>query len=234
MSTEVLEREVYSEAEAARLLGISPSTLNYWLEGGVRRGKQYPPVIREKPRGNGSGPRPAVTWAEFVEAGLLCAYRRQAQVPMRELRAFIDLLRTRFGVPYPLADRRPFASGKDLLFRAQEEAELHPDFWIVSNAGGQLALLPVGADFYRSVVWADDLPTGWLVAGPDSPVVADPDRRFGRPSIAGVSTEVIWEHRQAGEGDEEIADAFDLELSDVAWALSYELAARAGRPARAA
>lgn len=60
----VLEREMYSEAEAARLLGVAQSTLHYWLEGGERRGKTYPPVIRPEPHGH----RTPVTWAEFVEA----------------------------------------------------------------------------------------------------------------------------------------------------------------------
>ena len=33
----VLDREMYSEVEAARLLRVAPSTLHYWLEGGERR-----------------------------------------------------------------------------------------------------------------------------------------------------------------------------------------------------
>ena len=99
----VLDREMYSEAEAARLLGVAQSTLNYWLEGGVRRGKSYRPIIRTEPTGS----RNPVTWAEFVEAGLLRSYRRDLGVRMAQLREFIDLLRTDFDVPYPLADRRP-------------------------------------------------------------------------------------------------------------------------------
>ena len=51
----VLEREMYSEAEAARLLGVAQSTLNYWLEGGTRRGRVYRPVIRPEPRAWGTG-----------------------------------------------------------------------------------------------------------------------------------------------------------------------------------
>lgn len=54
------------------------------------------PVIRLQPRGDR-----AVTWAEFVEAGLLREYRRTHRVPMAELRTFIDLLREELGVPYP-------------------------------------------------------------------------------------------------------------------------------------
>ena len=42
-----------------------------------------------------------VTWAEFVEAGLLRSYRREHDVPLKELREFIDRLREEFQVPYP-------------------------------------------------------------------------------------------------------------------------------------
>jgi hypothetical protein len=113
----VLDREVFSEAEAARLLRLAQSTLHYWLDGGERRGRRYRPVIRFEPSGARS-----VTWAEFVEAGLLREYRRTHRVPTAELRAFIDLLRDRFEVPYPLADRRPFVSGRKLVLDAQMEA----------------------------------------------------------------------------------------------------------------
>jgi uncharacterized protein (DUF433 family) len=49
-----------------------------------------------------------------------------------------------------------------------------------------------------------------------------PDVRFGLPSVKGIRTEVLWEHIDAGEGIEEVAEAFDLAVSDVRWALAYE------------
>lgn len=139
---------MYSEAEAARLLRVSQSTLNYWLEGGRRRGKTYEPVIRPEPRGG----RAPVTWAEFIEAGLLRQYRQDLGVAMAELRAFIDRLRSDLGVRYP----RPFASGRDLVMEAQEESGLSSDLWLVSNAQGRLMLLPPGEQFVRRVDWDGD------------------------------------------------------------------------------
>jgi len=224
-SVSVLDREMYSEAEAARLLRVSQSTLNYWLEGGVRRGRRYQPIIRGKP----SGRRAPVTWAEFIEAGLLRAYRRDLGVAMVELRAFIDRLRKELGVPYPLADRRPYASGRDLVMDAQEASGLHPDLWLVSNARGQLMLLPPGDEFMRRVTWDGDEAAAWRPAeDPDSPVRIDPDQRFGKPTVSGISTEVIWEHVDGGEAEEEVAADYGLSVSDVRWALSYETARRAG------
>src|SRR4051794_26810318 len=102
----VLNREIFSEQEAARLLGLPPSTLHYWLEGGVRRGKTYAPVLRVEPTGSRW-----VTWAEFIEAGWLSTYRRTKGVPLPELRSFICHLRDELGVPYPLAHSRPLVCG---------------------------------------------------------------------------------------------------------------------------
>lgn len=224
--TTVLDREMYSEAEAARLLRMSASTLHYWLEGGTFRGKVYSPVIRAESRG---GAR-RVTWAEFVEAGLLRGYRKQ-NVPMAGLRAFIDELRDSFQVPYPLAHLRPFVSGRDLVLQAQERAGLNADYWLVVSGGmhrRQLLLTAPADSFLTRVEWDDDIATGWRPhEDTQSTVRIDPDLRFGRPNVGGISTEVIWEQSLGGLDPEEIAEMYDLALSDVRWALAYEYASHA-------
>jgi uncharacterized protein (DUF433 family) len=224
MVVSLLDREMYSEAGAARLLRVPQNTLNYWLEGGQRRGKVYRPVIRVEPRDS----RAPVTWAEFIEAGLLREYRRTHGVPMAELRAFIDLIRDRYGVPYPLADRRPYVAGRELLLEAQDRAGLDPDFCLVATVRGQLVLTSVADSFVRRVTWDEDVAAAWRPHDdPQSPVRIKPDTRFGRPAVNGVSTEVLWEHSEAGETAGEIAEEFELPVGDVHWALAYETSARA-------
>ena len=221
----VLEREMYSEAEAARLLGVAQSTLNYWLEGGSRRGRVYRPVIRPEPRGE----RAPVTWAEFIEAGLLRSYRRDRNVPMAELRVFIDRLRDRYGIPYPLADRRPFVLDRQLVHEAQNQARLDPEFCLVAEVRGQLILTAPGELWYERVTWDDhDVAVAWRPHDdPGSPVRMTPGLRFGKPAVGGVSTAVLWEHVDGGEDVAEVAAAFDLTVSQVNWALAYELPRRA-------
>ena len=51
-NVEVLDREMFAEAEAARLLRLPQGTLHYWLEGGSQRGKAYRPIIRVEPTGS--------------------------------------------------------------------------------------------------------------------------------------------------------------------------------------
>jgi uncharacterized protein (DUF433 family) len=219
----VLDREIFTEAEAARLLRVPPSTLHYWLEGGERRGKTYSPVIRTEPRGERT-----VTWAEFVEAALLRQYRRKHQIPMRELRDFIDDLRDRLGVPYPLAHKRPFVSGRQLVVEAQEASGLDADFWLVASASGQLILTTPSEEFFERVEWEGDLAAGWRPHDdPKSPVRIEPDVRFGRPNVKGISTEVLWEQVEAGADEDEVAQAFGLAVDDVRWAMAFELSLRA-------
>lgn len=223
MGVAVLDREMFTEAAAARLLGVPQRTLNYWLEGGERRGRVYKPVIRVEPKGD----HPPVTWAEFIEAGLLREYRK-AHVPMAELRAFIDLVRERYEVPYPLADRRPWVSGQELLSRAQDASRLDPEFCLIAEVRGQYVLTAAADSFLHRVTWDGDVVTAWRPHDdPLSPVRMQPETRFGRPSVNGISTEVLWEHEQAGEIPDEIAAEFGLSDEDVRWALAYETSARA-------
>lgn len=75
-------------------------------------------------------------------------------------------------------------------------------------------------------MWSDDIASAWRPDSDlDSLVIVDPDLRFGRPSVGGVSTEILAE--QADTGVEELAEMFDLTEQQVRWALSYELAEQA-------
>lgn len=218
VTVSVLDREMFSEVEAARLLRVPQGTLHYWLEGGERRGKRYPPIIRERPRDTRT-----VTWAEFVEAGLLRQYRRERGVPMAELRAVIDRLREELGVPYPLAHEQPFVGeGRQLTRTVQDEVGLDPEFFLVAVARDQLVLTSASSSFFGRVRWVDGVAAGWRPHQEDSPVLVTPEHRFGRPMINGISTEVLWEHDDAGEDVAAIAADFGLSSAEVRWALSYE------------
>jgi uncharacterized protein (DUF433 family) len=224
MNVKVLEREMYSEAEAARLLGVAQNTLNYWLEGVERRDKIYKPIIRIDPKGT----RAPVTWAEFIEAGWLREYRQSHGVPMADLRTFIDAVRGRSNVAYPLAHYQPFVAGRELLRDAQDITGLDPDYCLVAEVRGQLVLTPPAATFFKRVDWKGDVATAYRPHDDErSPVRIDPELRFGKPSVRGVGTEVIWEHDQDGAAVDEIAEDFNLEVDDVRWALAYEFAQRA-------
>lgn len=215
-SISVLEREVYSEAEAARLLDVSQGTLHYWLEGGERRGVRYQPVVRAEPTG-----RRTVTWGEFVEAGLLRAYRKHS-IPMLQLRNFISELRDDLDIPYPLAHERPWLSkGAGLVMKAQEDSGLDQSFWLWTNRQGILTY--VGTSFVERIKWDRHVAGSYRPHDdPRSPVIVDPLVRFGRPSVGGISTLAIFEQAEGGASVEELSALYALSRSQIRWALAYE------------
>ena len=131
---------------------------------------------------------PASTWAEFVEAALLQSYRREHDVPLKELRDFIERLREEFQVPYPLADRRPYVgSGRLPLVDLQDRSHLDPEFCLVAVANGQIVLTAPGEEFYERVDWSGDEPAAGLASarrlcftGPGQPAGAFRDARDRR------------------------------------------------------
>ncbi len=114
------------------------------------------------------------------------------------------------------------------MYETQEDSGLAPEFCLVAAVSGQYVLTAPSALYLERVTWTDDVATAWRPHDdPRSPVLVDPEVRFGRPSVRGISTEVLWEHADSGEDTRELADVFDLTVSEVQWALAYENAQRA-------
>jgi uncharacterized protein (DUF433 family) len=220
---EILRRRVTGAREAARQLGIPPTTLLHWLEGGERQGTWYQPVLRPEPTGSRD-----VTWGEMVEARYLRAYR-QHNVSMQQLRPFIAKLRQEFGVPYPLAHFKPFiGAGRRLLLEIQEVVGLPESLRAVYEVKtGQLILDPRATEYLERVEFAA---AGGMEAerihpaGRDSPVVMDPRIASAAPSVRGVRTEVIAELADADVPIEAIAADFGMPLGVVKAAVAYEWA----------
>lgn len=216
-----LDRPVMSAREAANQLGIPPTTLLHWLEGGRRRDTWYSPVLREKPTGSTD-----VTWGEIVEARYLRTYRGQA-VSMQQLRAFIGELRQGLGIPYPLAHSKPFVGpSRRLVLEAQERAGLPEALWAVYEVTtGQLILAARASDFLDRVEFSHGT-EGEVVrlypAGRPSPVVMRPTVASGAATVRGVRTEILAEQSKAGMHVEEIAPDFSLSVQEVQAALAYE------------
>jgi uncharacterized protein (DUF433 family) len=219
----ILERPVYGASEAAGLLGLRVDTLRRWLDGYERGGVVYPPVVRE-----GATGEDVVTWGEFVELGYLREYRRK-DVPLQRLRPVIDELRDEFDTPYPLATARPYVHDHELVLTVQEREDLPRALAIVVRTGQTIGLADEANRFFHKVEFdpndAND-PQGEVrrlrPAGKASPVTIDPLVRFGRPTVAGVATERLWELYDAGERVESLADAYEMPEDQIRAAVAYE------------
>lgn len=214
-SVTILERPVYGLAQAASLLGLRPARVRAWLDGYERKGVTYQPVIREEPTGDD-----LVTWGEFVELGYLREYREE--VALQRIRPVIASLRERFATRYPLAHARPWVYDRELVLEIQEDADLDPRLAIVVRTGQEIILSEVAERFVRRVEFDGDTAARWRPAGKFSPVVLDPERSFGMPTVGGIATERIFELVVAGEPLDLVAEGYDMPVDDVRAACAFE------------
>lgn len=217
VSVVFLERPLYSCNEAARLLQIHPETLRRWLEGSMRAGVHYPPVIREEPTGSD-----VVSWAEFVEAGFLRGYRERS-VSLQKMRPFIDKARAQFNVAYPLASIKPMIDNRSLVYTLQKESGLDPKLYLVDADDEQIRWAEPVVEFLDKVEFdPSGVVSRFFPMGTEVPVVIDPEVSFGVPQIRGIRTELVAESVAAGEPLDMAARSWDMEVSEVEAALSWE------------
>lgn len=217
-----LDRPLYSVSLAAEYLRVPKATLGYWLEGGVRDGVTYEPVVRPSQTGTTD-----LTWGEFVECWYVRQYRRVHEVPMSDIRRLIAGLRNELGLPYPLAHKKAFvAAGRRLAFKIQQEDGLTPRSWMVVTApDGQLGLSTIAESFLEEVDFSskgDQIAVRIAPDGHGSAVSIQPDVAFGAPHVAGIRTENLAELVEAGDDLEVVAADFGLSEFDLRAALAYE------------
>jgi len=217
---EVLDRAVYFTSEAGRLLGVATATLNRWLDGHARSGKFYEPILRDVPRPRPvAGPR-VVTWGEFIEAGHLAAYRSRENVPLQRLRRYVDDWRGERGIPYPLAHKKPHVGpDRDLLDHDGERVWRHKD-----DQAQLPSPDPSVAAFFKRIDFDDGTAARYWPDGRDTPVVLDPSRQFGSPTVAGrsVRTATLYGMHAGGDSAEALADIYTLDVEQVRAAIRFE------------
>jgi uncharacterized protein (DUF433 family) len=217
MSTTILNRPLYSVSDAGEILDVPPSTLRWWLEGGVRGGHHLKPVLRARPAGES-----LMTWAEFVEASLLRHYRKEG-LSLQKMRAFIDKARRKLKVPYPLAHYRPLIENRQLVYDLQLDVDLDPRLYLVRlTEGDQLQLAPAVEQWVKQIEWEGHIPRRFLPRGERSPIRVDPEIAYGLPQIRGIRVESLAEGVLAGESERRVADLWRATVNEVRAAVSWE------------
>lgn len=219
-ATSLLDRAIYSYNDVDRLIGLHPGTARRWLEGYVRKGHYYEPVLRQEPTNSD-----VVTWGEMVEARMVAEFRDR-RVPLLRMRPAIEKLREQFG-RYPLAHARPLldVAGRELVLVVQEEVGLERSLQFVVVRNDQLMLTPAAERFRSAVRYVDNVAESLYPEHRTREVVMDPRRAFGQPAVRNVRTDSLAEDFRAGSSREELADLYDLSPEQVDQAIRFELIA---------
>lgn len=217
---DLLSRPVYGLAQVDWVLRLRPGTARRWIDGYVRGGKVYPPIVRLEQSGD-----EIVTWGEFTEARLLSEFR-DAGIPIQRMRPAVEGLREQFDQRYPLAHALPYLEekGRELVMRIQDQVGLEKELRLVVVRNGQLVLTTQTDQFVRSVDFGTMGVVQRMHPLPDlEHVWLDPRRQFGEPTVRAVPTAVIGEQARAGDHPRLIAQLYELSEDEVWQAIRYEL-----------
>lgn len=214
----------YGLAEAARYLKLPAATLRSWVVG------------RPYPKANGVGhSRPLIhppkkqplllTFWNLIEAHVLRSLRTEHGVSIKDVRKALSYAERAEDI-HRLLLHKDLRTNAGKLF-LQKYGEL-----IDLSASGQLAMRRLFEEHLKRVEWDEwQFPVRLypFVSGETDrrPIAIDPKIAFGRPVVlrAGVSTGIIAERIDAGETVADLADDYNLSLSEIEEAILYERAA---------
>lgn len=216
---------LYTQAEAARYVGMPGSTFRTWAQGYERRPGRGRPVVKKKALVTHLRParlsEPTIPFIGLAEAMFLSALRR-AGVPLQQIRPALEVVRERLGVPYALASKRLYVVGAQLLWEVAEAGEMEPDSRraLIVLRDGQYVFREVVEYYMKRIEYApDDYATRVeLPAYEVARVFADPQINFGRPHFESTGTPVdaVVSRLRAGESVPEVADDYELGEDEVA------------------
>ena len=223
---------LYTVAEAARFLGVPPSTFSTWAKGYVRRPPGRPEVVGERIVASveAAPGYPVIPFVGVAEGMVLAAFRR-AGVSLQHIRSAVSILQQEIGIDYALASRRLYSDGAVILFDyadAKSDSELAGLTEVVSR---QRVFAPVVREYLKRIEYGTD---GWaakLVSpATERPIVVlDPDRGFGQPIFirGAVRVENVLDRWRAGEPIADVAEDFGVPAEDIEDVLRVVLPAAA-------
>jgi uncharacterized protein (DUF433 family) len=208
----------YSLREAARYLRVPVTTLRSWCAGagGVA------PVFRlDDPK------QEFLSFMNVIEAHILAGIRHKYGVKLPQVRKALAYVKEQCGVARPLVEESFETNGHSLFIKRLGEL-------INASKGGQVALPNLLPQLDR-IEW-DDLGRPLQlypftrpqehshVSSDPKIVVMNPHISFGRPSVRGIATSVIWERFRAGDSYAELAEDYRLDMEAIEEAIRCEAA----------
>ncbi len=209
---------LYTGAEAARFLGVPPTTLATWAHGYERQSPGRP-LVKAGPIISASrtpARHPEIPFVGLVEAMVAAAFRR-AGVSMQHIRRAVAVLQQEIGIEHALASRRLFTDGASILFDYASTQADGEDLTVVVS--GQRVFPDVVRGYLERISYSDD---DWAdrLALPITQrrvVECDPHRGFGRPLfiVGGAPMDDVLDRFRAGEPLKDLAKDFDLRPEDL-------------------
>ncbi len=222
-------RPLYTVAQAARWVGMSPATLTTWAKGyrrtyPERRPVEMGPVITSVEAQYGA----TIPFIGLVEAAVVQAFRSTG-LPMQRVRRALGVLSDQNELHNALASKKLYTDGAQVLYEYAEESEPVLRLLTVVHSG-QRVFHDVIDDYLKRITFGDEWATELIL-----PVTRRELLRV-RPRVAsgdplfvhgGAPLSAVVSRRKAGESIESLAYDYEVPSEDIEEALHGILPAAA-------
>ena len=213
--TEMWRRQpMYTFQEAARLSGVSTSTVRNWFLGNAAR--QTPPLFSSE-----VGEDPMISFLQLIETVVAGRFRNSDRVPYRNVHAAYRYARESLGVEYPFAHLKMEPLGGHIIARL--EGEDVGQSLRALDSPTQWSLPGLVLEVIHQIEYQDEFAAKWFPLGKECPIVVDPNVSSGTPTVEGrgVTVSTIFRRWRAGMKMDFIARDLSLEVADVETVLQY-------------
>jgi uncharacterized protein (DUF433 family)/DNA-binding transcriptional MerR regulator len=220
MSDERFSRRLYTVADAARLVGMHPSTLDTWAHGYERQppGRSVVtqgPVITALDRVPGDNR--SIPFIGLVEASVVQAFR-QTGLPMQRIRRALEVLTEQGELEHALASRQLYSDGAEVLYdyaRSSHDKQLG---LLTIVQSGQRVFHDVISQYLERISFEDMWASELILPVTDRPLLrVVPKIGSGDPLFVhgGAPLSAVRARFVAGEPVESIAKDYDVPADEI-------------------
>ena len=217
-NSESFTTPIYTVAEAARFLGVPPTTFGNWARGYRATFKTRSPIVGRPVVTALPADRnlPTIPFGGLAEAVAVQAFRK-AGVSLQHIRRAVAVLEQEVGIAHALVSRRLFTDGASVLY---DYAEREGDDELLTHVVTQQRVIEgaVREHLERIKYGHDGWPQQLVSPLTERPVVvADPRRSFGQPMFirGSIRVEDVLDRWRAGETMAAVAEDFGIPSTDL-------------------
>ncbi len=217
---------IYTRAEAARLLRMTPSRVSRWIRGYTYWLKyRETPVRREQPAVVETdlpqvGDTFALSFLELMELRIVKAFVDRG-VPLQTVRVAAEIAWRQFDTTHPFATRRVFVAGRNIFAElgSEDVLELTPERHLQIQSGELVKPFLEEIEFEEKTAMA----YRWWPLGRGRPIVLDPGIAFGAPVVESTATRTdVVASLASATSTSEAAQAFRLTPMAAEAAVEFE------------
>ncbi len=206
---ELLLIPLYTQSEAAALIGMPQSTFNHWASGyETAAGNRKPGFITTERPGRGY----TVPFVGLAEAWVVRAFTK-AGVPVSRIRPALERLRTEIGLEHALASDRLKTDGAEILWDLRHQDAAFDDNRLVVARSGQTVFGEVVREHLKHIEYRNGFAGQLRIPRADgADFTIDPEINYGQPTLSeyGIRLDDIIDRVRAGEAIDDVAFDFAL------------------------